>query len=102
MVNKSRLVESIAELHKNKRIEGLSGLVDASDKKGMKIIIDVKRDASPEVVLNRLYSYSQLQDTVGVIMLALVNGVPRILTLKEMLQNYLDFQIEIITRRNPV
>ena len=99
MVNKSRLVESIAELHKNKRIEGLSGLVDASDKKGMKIIIDVKRDASPEVVLNRLYSYSQLQDTVGIIMLALVNGVPRILTLKEMLQNYLDFQIEIITRR---
>jgi len=99
MVNKSRLVESIAELHKSKRIEGLSGLVDASDKKGMKIIIDVKRDASPEIVLNRLYSYSQLQDTVGVIMLALVNGVPRILTLKEMLQNYLDFQIEIITRR---
>ena len=99
MVNKSRLVESIAELHKTKRIEGLSGLVDASDKKGMRIIIDVKRDASPEVVLNRLYSYSQLQDTVGIIMLALVNGVPRILTLKEMLQNYLDFQIEIITRR---
>jgi len=99
MVNKSRLVESIADLHKNKRIEGLSGLVDASDKKGMKIIIDVKRDASAEVVLNRLYSYSQLQDTIGVIMLALVNGVPRILTLKEMLQNYLDFQIEIVTRR---
>ncbi len=99
MVNKSRLVESIAELHKTKRIEGLSGLVDASDKKGMKIIIDVKRDASAEVVLNRLYSYSQLQDTVGVIMLALVNGVPRILTLKQMLENYLDFQIEIITRR---
>ncbi len=99
MVNKGRLVESIAELYKKKRIEGLSGLVDASDKKGMKIIIDVKRDASAEIVLNRLYSYSQLQDTVGVIMLALVNGVPHILTLKEMLQNYLDFQIEIITRR---
>lgn len=100
MVNKSRFVASIAQLHKDKRIEGLSGLVDASDRKnGMKIIIDVKRDASPEVVLNRLYTFSQLQDTVGVIMLALVDGVPRILTLKEMLTNYLEFQVEIVTRR---
>lgn len=98
-VNKARLCESIAELVKDKRIEGISNIEDHSDRNGMHIRIDLKRDASPQVVLNQLYSYSQLQTTFGVIMLAIVNGVPKILTLKEMLKHYIDFQIEVLTRR---
>ena len=99
MVNKSRLVESIAQLHKDKRVEGIHDLRDESGRDGMRIVIELKKDAIPNVVLNKLFSYTQLQDTVGVIMLALVNGVPKVLTLKEMLNHYLDFQVEVIVNR---
>ncbi len=99
MVNKSRLLQSIAELVKDKRIDGISDLRDESDRDGMRIVIELKRDATPEIVQNQLYKYSQLQDTVGVIMLALVNNEPKVLTLKEMLAHYIDFQYEIIRRR---
>lgn len=99
MVNKARLIESIADLVKDKRIEGISDLRDESDRNGLRIVIELKRDANAQVVLNQLYTYTQLQDTCGVIMLALVNGQPKILPLKEMLQNYIDFQREVITRR---
>ena len=99
MVNKARLIESIADLVKEKRIEGISDLRDESDREGMRIVIELKRDANAQVVLNQLYSYTQLQDTCGVIMLALVNGVPKVLPLKDMLQNYIDFQREVIIRR---
>lgn len=98
-VNKARLCENIAELVKDKRIEGISNIEDHSDRNGMHIRIDLKRDASPQIVLNKLYSFTQLQTTFGVIMLAIVNGVPKILTLKEMLTHYLDFQIEVLTKR---
>ena len=99
MVNKARLIESIADLVKEKRIEGISYIQDESDREGMRIVIELKRDANAQVVLNQLYTYTQLQDTCGVIMLALVNGVPKILPLKEVLQNYIDFQREVIIRR---
>lgn len=99
MVNKARLIESIAELVKNKRIDQISDLRDESDRDGMRIVIELKRDANPQVVLNQLYSFSQLQDTVGVIMLALDKNQPKIMTLKEMLEHYLKFQFEVITRR---
>ena len=99
MVNKARLIESIADLVKEKRVEGISDLRDESDREGMRIVIELKRDANAQVVLNQLYTYTQLQDTCGVIMLALVNGVPKILSLKEVLQNYIDFQREVIIRR---
>lgn len=98
-VNKARLIESIANLVKDKRIEGISNIDDHSDRNGMHIEIDLKRDASPQIVLNQLYSYTQLQITFGVIMIAIVNGEPKTLNLKEILKNYIDFQIEIITRR---
>lgn len=98
-VNKARLCENIAELVKDKRIEGISNIEDHSDRNGMHIEISIKRDASPQIVLNQLYSYTQLQTTFGIIQLAIVNGEPKILTLKEMLTNYIDFQIEVITRR---
>ncbi len=98
-VNKARLIESIANMVKDKRIEGISNIDDHSDRNGMHIEIDLKRDASPQVVLNQLYSYTQLQITFGVIMIAIVNGEPKTLNLKEILKNYIDFQIEIITRR---
>ena len=99
MVNKARLIESIAELVKNKRIDQISDLRDESDRDGMRIVIELKRDANPQVVLNQLYSYSQLQDTVGVIMLALDENQPKVMTLKEMLEHYLKFQFQVITRR---
>lgn len=98
-VNKARLVESIANLVKDKRIEGISNVEDHSDREGMHIEIDIKRDASSQIVLNQLYSYSQMQVTFGVIMLAIVNGEPKILTLHEMLQDYINFQIDVVTRR---
>ncbi len=98
-VNKARLIEYIADLVNDKRIEGISNIEDHSDRNGMHIEIDVKRDASAQVVLNQLYTYTQLQTTFGVIMLAIVNGEPKILNLKEMLVNYIDFQEEVITRR---
>ena len=99
MVNKARLIESIADLVKDKRIDQISDLRDESDRDGMRIVIELKRDANAQVVLNRLYSYSQLQDTVGVIMLALVGGVPKVMPLKDVLTHYIDFQGEIVTRR---
>jgi DNA gyrase subunit A len=99
MVNKARLIQAIAELHKDKRIEGIHDLRDESDKDGLRIVIELKKDAIPQVVLNKLFSYTQLQDTVGVIMIALVNGVPKTLTLKQILEEYINFQVEVITRR---
>ena len=99
MVNKARLIESIADLVKEKRVEGISDLRDESDREGLRIVIELKRDANAQVVLNQLYTYTQLQDTCGVIMLALVNGVPKVLPLKEVIQHYIDFQREVITRR---
>ncbi|MDD6704490.1 MAG: DNA topoisomerase 4 subunit A, partial [Clostridiaceae bacterium] len=98
-VNKARLIESIADLVKDKKIEGISDINDYSSKAGMHISIDLKRDANPQVVLNQLYSYTQLQTTFGVILLAIVNGEPKILTLKDILQHYIDFQQEVVTRR---
>ena len=99
MVNKARLVESIANLVKEKRVDGIHDLRDESGREGMRIVVELKKDAIPQVVLNKLFSYTQLQDTVGVIMIALVNGVPKTLTLKECLEQYIDFQVEIIERR---
>ena len=99
MVNKTKLLENIGMLMRDKRIEGISTLRDESDRKGMKIVIELKREANANVVLNKLYSYTQLQDTVGVIMIAIVNGEPKTLTLKEMLTHYLDFQKDVIERR---
>lgn len=100
MVNKSKLVEKIAELVKEKKIEGISDLRDESDlKKGMSIIIDLKRDANETIILNQLYKHTQLQETFGVIMLALVNNEPKVLNLKEILFHYIEHQKEIITRR---
>ena len=98
-VNKARLIESIAELHKEKRLEGISDINDYSSREGMNITIDLKRDANPQVVLNQLYSFTQLQTTFGVIQLALVDGVPKVLTLKEMLQHYIEHQVSVVTRR---
>ena len=98
-VNKAELVLSIAEMVKNKRIEGISNIEDHSDRNGMHIEITVKREAAPQIVLNNLYKYSQMQVTFGIIMLAIVNGVPKILNLKDIIQNYIDFQVEIVTRR---
>lgn len=99
MVNKARLCIAIADLVKEKRIEGIHDLRDETGRDGMRIVIELKKDANPQVVLNKLFTYTQLQDTVGVIMLALVNGVPKVLTLKEILQEYIDFQVSVIKRR---
>ena len=99
MVNKARLVENIANLVKDKRIDGIHYIRDESDRKGMRIVVELKKDAIAQVVLNKLFSYTQLQDTVGVIMLALVNGVPKVLTLKEMLEHYLNHQVSVIEKR---
>ena len=98
-VNKARLIESIADLVKDKRVEGISNIDDHSDRNGMYIVIDVKRDASPQIVLNHLFTYTQLQTTFGVIMLAIVNGEPRLLNLRQILEEYIRFQLEVITRR---
>ncbi|MDO4742691.1 MAG: DNA gyrase subunit A [bacterium] len=99
MVNKKNVVKHISDLITDKRIEGLEDVVDYSNRNGMKVVIEVKKDVNPQVVLNHLFSCTQLQTTFGVIMLALDNGQPKILTLKEMLQKYIDFQCEIIERR---
>ncbi|MCH5296435.1 MAG: DNA gyrase subunit A [Ruminococcus sp.] len=99
VVNKARLIENIADLVKDKRIEGISNIEDHSDRNGMHIEIDIKRDASPQIVLNQLFSFTQLQSTFGAIMLAIVDGEPKILTLREMLDCYIEFQQEVIARR---
>lgn len=98
-VNKARLIEYIADLVKDKRIDGISNIEDHSDRQGMHIEIDVKREASASIVLNNLFNLTQLQTTFGAIMLAIVDGVPKILNLKEMLTEYVNFQQEIIRRR---
>ena len=98
-VNKARLIKYIADLVKDKKIEGISNIEDHSDRNGMHIEIDIKRDASPQVVLNQLFSFTQLQVTFGAIMLAIVDGEPKILSLKEMLQCYIEFQESVIHRR---
>ena len=99
MVNKARMIENIADLVKEKRIEGISDLNDESNRHGMRVVVELKKEANPQVVLNNLYRYTQLQDTVGVILLALDNGVPKIMTLKTMLQRYVEFQDQVIRRR---
>ena len=100
MVNKARLVESIANLAKDKRIEGIHHIQDESSREGMRIVVELKKDANEQIVLNKLFSYTQLQDTVSVNMLALVNGEPKTLTLKQVLQEYLQFQVDVITNRS--
>ncbi|MEE3419900.1 MAG: DNA gyrase subunit A [Lachnospiraceae bacterium] len=99
LVNKARLIESIADLVKNKKIDGITGLNDHSSREGMEICIDVRRDANPNVILNQLYKHTQLQDTFGVINLALVDGQPKVLTLMELLKYYLIHQEDVVTRR---
>ena len=98
-VNKARLIESIADLVKEKRIEGITNVEDHSDREGMRVVISVRRDASPQIVLNRLYTYTQMQTTFGVIMLAIVNGEPKLLTLKQILEEYVKFQESVVRRR---
>ena len=98
-VNKQELVKSFINLMMDKKVEGIDDVVDYSGQDGMKIVVDLKRDANPQVVLNQLYSYTQLQVTFGAILLALDKGRPKIMTLKEMLQSYIDFQCEVVTRR---
>ncbi len=99
MVNKARLVEHIAELIKEKRIEGATFVRDESGRDGMRIVIGLRKDAIPDIVLNKLFSYTQLQDTCSVNMLVLAGGVPRVLTLKQVLEHYLEFQVDVVTRR---
>lgn len=99
MVNKARLIENIASLSKDKRIEGIYHIQDESSREGMRIVVELKKDANEQIVLNKLFSYTQLQDTVSVNMLALVNGEPKTLSLKQMLEQYLQFQVEVITNR---
>lgn len=101
MVNKARLIEKIAELVREKRVEGISDLRDESDRDGMRIVIEVKRDANATIVLNQLYKYTQMEESFGVIMLALVNQVePKVLNLREILDNYINFQKDVIIRRS--
>lgn len=98
-VNKSRLLERIAELVRDKKIDGITDLRDESDRRGMQIVIELRRDANPQVVLNQLYKQTQLQDTFGVIMLALVDGVPRVLNLRDLIYYYLEHQKDVVVRR---
>lgn len=98
-VNKSRLVEKIAELVRDKKIEGISDLRDESDRKGIRIVIELRRDANVNVVVNKLFKHTQMQDSFGIIMLSLVNGQPRILTLKEMMENYIMHRQEVLEKR---
>src|SRR5690606_15002314 len=99
MVNKSRLIERIAQLVRDKRIEGIADIRDESDRQGMRIVIETKRDANPNIILNYLFKHTQMQETFGVILLALVDGQPKIMSLKEMLFHYIDHQKDVVTRR---
>ena len=99
MVNKAKLIERISELHRDKRVEGITDLRDESNREGMRIVIDVRRDMSASVILNNLYKLTALQSSFGINMLAIENGVPKILSLKRILVDYLEFQKEVITRR---
>ncbi|MCD6468108.1 MAG: DNA gyrase subunit A [Thermoplasmata archaeon] len=98
-VNKANLLQNIAELVKNKKIEGISDLRDESDRKGMRIVIELKRDAIEDVVLNQLFEHTDLQSTFGILNLAIVDGEPKVLTLKELIQHYIRYRVEVITRR---
>jgi len=98
-VNKSNLIEKIADLVRDKKIEGISDLRDESDKDGIRVVIETKRDAIPDIVLNQLYSHTQLQDTFGIILLALTNGVPKVMNLKEILGHFIVFRHEIVVKR---
>jgi len=98
-VNKARLIEKIAELVKDKKIEGITDLRDESDRKGMRIVVEIKRDYSPEIVLNNLYKHTQLQNTFSIINIALVNGEPKTLNLKDMIYHYIEHQKDVVTRR---
>lgn len=100
MVNKAKLIEKIAELVRDKRVDGISDLRDESSREGMRVVIELKKDANPNIILNHLYKHTQLQDTFGVILLALVNNEPMILNLKQILELYLKHQEEVITRRS--
>lgn len=98
-VNKSNLIEKVADLVRDKKIVGISDLRDESDKDGIRVVIETKRDAVPEVILNQLYKHTQLQDTFGIILLALVNGVPKVMSLKEALERFIDFRHDVVVRR---
>jgi len=98
-VNKSNLIEKIAQLVRDKVIEGITDIRDESDKEGIRIVVELRRDIIPEIILNQLYSHTQLQDSFGINLLALVKGVPKLLTLKEILQNYIEFRHTVIVRR---
>src|SRR5439155_9277035 len=98
-VNKARLIERMAELVNEKRVDGISDLRDESDRDGMRIVIELKRDAVPEIVLNQLYKLTPMQDSFGIIMLAIVEGRPRLLTLKQVLQYFVDHRVDVVTRR---
>jgi DNA gyrase subunit A len=98
-VNKARLIEKIADLVRDKKVEGISDIRDESDRDGMRIVIDLKKDVVTQVVLNHLYKYTQMQETFGVIMLALVHGMPKVLNLKEMMQHFIDHRIDVVIRR---
>ena len=99
LVNKANLIQKIAELVKNKKIEGITDLRDESDREGMRVVIELRHDANPNIVLNNLYKHTQLQDTFGITMLALVNNQPKVMNLKEMLVYYLSHQEDVVTRR---
>ena len=98
--NKAALIENIAELVKNKKIDGISDLRDESDRQGMRIVIELKRETQPQAVLNNLFKYTSMQSSFFVNMLALVDGQPRVISLKEALQHYIDFRRQVITRRS--
>ncbi|MEJ2310769.1 MAG: DNA gyrase subunit A [Gemmatimonadales bacterium] len=100
MVNKTRLIEQIAQLVRDRKIDGVTDLRDESDRDGIRMVIEVRRDADPRIILNRLYKHTQMQSTFGVIMLALVAGVPRVLSLKQVLQHFIDHRHEVVVRRS--
>lgn len=99
-VNKANLIEKIADLVRDKKLEGISDLRDESDKDGIRVVIETKRDAIPDVILNQLYKHTQLQETFGIIMLALVNGVPKVMKLPEVMNHFIDFRHDVVVRRN--
>ncbi|MBI4387807.1 MAG: DNA topoisomerase 4 subunit A, partial [Candidatus Omnitrophica bacterium] len=98
-VNKTNLIESIVRLVENKKVEGISDIRDESDRDGMRVVIELKRDANPNILLNQLYKHTQMQETFGIIMLALIDGQPRVLNIKQMLDAFIEFRVEVITRR---
>ena len=102
LVNKARLIEKIADLVKEKKIDGITALNDHSSREGMRICIELRRDVNANVLLNKLYKHTQLQDTFGVIMLALVNNQPKVMNLMEILKHYLAHQEEVVNQKNPV